>query len=134
MKKLMIGIVAAALLPLSAPAMAKDICVDAAFGKFYFKSVPAIKPKAILALRGIFIQSGIDVPVYGTISVRTDGAIRYSVTVPAPQSSYQFQMDVTATDKTLAGSGTTVQFSNAGTFNANPVTLTSIDCKDVIRP
>ena len=135
MKKLIAGLAVAALLPLSAPVMAKDICVDTVYGKFYLKGVPAIKPKAIIGLKGILIQSGNDFPVYGTLSAGADGAIRYVITIAAPQDGWNFTVDISATDKTLAGTGKGVQFTNAGAFTSSgPFDVTSLNCKTVVRP
>ena len=115
---------------LAAPALAKDVCVQAGSAQFVFKKVKALKkPGAVAPLQGIYILAG-SVPVNGTAIVRADGSVAFGVLVHTtpPLGAYAFTAS-------LEGDAT---FTATGTFEATDGSIgaamswTPIDCKSVV--
>lgn len=128
MKKFAVAAVAAALLPLSAPVMAKDICLQADWGSYFkFKNVKSLKPNKITPLVGAYLEGGQTVPVSGSAIVRADGTVRYGVHVYSIMYSNSFTLHISAADATMAGTG---GWDNDGNMTQNgAATMTAVDCK-----
>ena len=133
MKKLMIGLVTAALLPMAAPVMAKDICLQADWGAYYkfkgVKSLKASKAVKMVPLVGATNDGGI-VPVEGSATVTPDGNVRYGVFVNTVMNGgNNFSIHITSADETMAGTG---GYDNDGDMSQNgTMTFTAVDCKTI---
>lgn len=132
MKKLMIGLVSAALLPLSAPVMAKDICISLFGGArtVKFKAVKSLKkPGSVSPLVGTWEWGGDHVPVSGMAVTRADGLVNYGFIVYGmavyPDSG---RIDVVgaAQDLSAASSATDI---NGDFVEDNTAPITAFDCK-----
>ena len=131
MKKLLIGLVAAALLPMATPAMAKNMCIAIGGTNVLFKGVKALKPRAIVPLYGVYDVGGDNHVINGSAVVLGNGTVNYSfmvTSVGSNGSSNNFMMWVYGADrKTLAGSG---GYDSSGSMvQDGAYSVTAVDCK-----
>lgn len=132
MKKFVITAVAAALLPLSSVAMAKDICLYGPdLGYVIFKKVKSLKPaKAakVVPLTGIVLTVGLSAAVTGSAVVLANGTINYGWSAYTMGSgTNNLDLVVWGANALLEGSG---YYDNDGDMLGNaPVSFTTVDCK-----
>lgn len=139
MKKLIIGLVAAALLPMSASVMAKDICISSGSGvdtiKFIgFKTLK--KPGATAPIKGVWQENGAYWPFEGIAMMQADATITVGFTMYGmthPVSGRGFFVEASGLGKDLTGS---YELDNTGNFVSDTsLTFVAMDCKDfVVQP
>lgn len=131
MKKFIVAAAAAALLPMTTPVMAKDICVQANWGaQFLFKNVKSLNPGKkgkMVPLVGTFFYGGMIVPLSGSAIVLTDGTVKYGVFAHSIMNGgNSIYIDINNADATMAGSGV---YDNDGNLESNAdMTMSSVEC------
>ena len=136
MKKLMIGLVTAALLPMAAPVMAKDICIVSGPEQIKFVAVKSLKkPGSTATLKGIYVESGsIVAPVTGTAMTNADGTISLGFTWHTMGTGVFSDITFSAAglDQAFAG---TYSYSNDGDLTADDtLPFQTMNCKDFTLP
>ena len=136
MKKLMIGLVAAALLPLSASLQAKDICIASGPEKIKFVAVKSLKkPGSTATLKGIYVESGsLVAPITGTAMTNADGTIALGFTWHTMGTGVGRDVTFSAAglDQALVG---TYSYSSDGDLTVDDTLLfQTMNCKDFVLP
>lgn len=132
MKKLIAGLAVAALLPLSAPVMAKDICLSSpGLGYIKLKAVKSLKPAKttkVVPLIGVVNFGGLNGALVGSAVVLADGSVNYGwsgYTMGA--STNNIDVVVSGANNLLEGSG---YYDNNGNMTADgSVVFSAVDCK-----
>jgi hypothetical protein len=137
MKKLMIGLVAAALLPLSASVQAKTLCFTAFGGMDRVKLTGLTslkKPGSISSFKGIWVGNNTYVmPLQGTAATNPNGSIRIGFTLHAITAyGSNIHLESVVPDQTLVG---TYSYDNTGDRAIDSSTpLVTMNCKDFTLP
>jgi hypothetical protein len=127
----------AALVGASAPASAKDVCVQDGVTSFRFKGVKSLKkPGSVSPLNGFFTNGSQHAPVTGTAFTRSDGSVAIGVYVHAggttPASiDVDFVYDLVG-DASLSATG--VYRYTDGQVNGYAATWNAISCKLLPTP
>lgn len=136
MKKLMIGLVAAALLPLSAAVQAKTICLNT-FGSSSFQlklvGVASLKkPGSVSALKGIYREGSLVGPVTGSAMTNADGTVTVGLTwlLLGTSAAKDITFGGSGLDQNLVG---TFSYSNDDDLAPESTFSTSIlNCKEFL--
>jgi hypothetical protein len=127
MKKLIIGMAAAALLPLSVSVQAKNLCLQDNYGGyFYFKGVKALKRGAVVPLVGVAYVGAANAPASGSAVVLADGSVNYGFSVFSNPVTSSYQIRIVGANNLLEGTGSYVYDVTDGTA---PEIMTAVDCK-----
>lgn len=133
MKKFIVGLVTAALLPLSVSVQAKTFCFSAFGGNDHIKFVGVTalkKPGSVSLIKGMWREGSAIAPITGSAMTLADGTVTLGFTYQAMATAMgrDFSFAATGLDQTLAG---TYSFDNTGDGIPDSSTpLTPISCKD----
>lgn len=131
MKKLMIGLVAAALLPMSI--QAKTVCLSTFGGAGQLKLVgvtPLKKPGSVSLIKGVYREGSLVGPITGTAVTKADGSVvlGYTWQVMGAAFGADIYFGATFPDDTLVG---TLSYAYMGDSSVSSSTTTSVlSCKD----
>src|SRR5215813_9369902 len=112
MKRHVIGVLSLfLLLAPAAEAVAKDVCVMSDSGvTIVFRKVAPLNPGGVIPLTGLYVTPGVPgapYPCIGAAAMNADGSrIQVGIFCHVLLDKNSFAWDWTATDQTLAGSGT----------------------------
>ena len=139
MKKLMIGLVAAALLPMAVPAIAKDICISTVSGadKIKFIGFKMLKkPGATAPIKGVWQEGSAYWPFEGVAMMQSNSTITvgftmYGMTNLGPNRG--FFVEASGLGKDLVGS---YLLDSSGDFVGDTtIPFAAMDCKGfVVEP
>ena len=135
MKKLIVGLAVAALLPLSAPVMAKTVCLSFYSGNGQMKITvkPLKKPGTYSPIVGIYREAGNLAAVEGSAMVNADGTISlgFQVHSMAP-AGQELMMSAVGLDTKLQGIYS-IDYAGDGDYEfLNSTSFTAISCKDFV--
>lgn len=130
MKKLMIGLVAAALLPVSLSVQAKTICLSISSQTVLLK-VGSLAKGTVAPITGVWQPGGGNLPIIGTVVVKHDGTVKYAFEAYSlgTYDDAGARVGINIADKTLAGTGR-VDWTGDSLGDAD-TTATVLNCKDV---
>jgi hypothetical protein len=139
MKKLMIGLVAAALLPMAAPVTAKNICVNVFGSTTPLKLVgvkPLKKPGSVSPLTGIYREGSIVGPITGSAMTNMDGTISLSFTWHIAKTTFDRDIIYSAVvpDSTFLGGDWSYDNTGDHQIDGGGVSATALNCKDFTLP
>jgi hypothetical protein len=136
MRRILVSLVCVAAASGALPASAKDVCVSGGGVTFKFVKVkPLKKAGSFSPLQGLAIIGGGVGPVMGGAVRRSDDSIAIGAMChtqdPIAPSSVNFHVELVG-DETFASTG--VYVNETGSPSPSAITLTPIDCRDVVLP